>query len=530
VLSDFGTASENAAFNADICIVGAGAAGITIAKELVPTGKQILLLEGGDIKYSEESQSLYHMTRDRFYWDPYRSRVRFFGGSTNHWDGSCRTYDPIDFETRAWVPDSGWPFSFRDLEPFYDRAFEYIEVGPRVREERTLFGGLRPYERKVAAAGLDLRLGYISPPTRFGKKYFDELSAARNLTILTRANLVSINEAADRNGVTSLTIAGYNGRKATVSARLYVIALGGLENARALLLSDAVTPGGVGNENDLVGRYFMDHPVIEAAVFYPSADFVRAWDKGGASSETNNYSFTFQASEETLRRNRLTNARMPLAWANQLYTSAGIESAHQIEKAVSTRTELHEVLTHLRNVIGDADLIIEQWRRKHGYAPWFDRADEYGGFAMQMMMEQRPDRENRVVLASERDALGLRKARIRWRLPQSEKDDLKRLVGVFAKGMGAQGVGFVRSFLAEDDLDRRFEELMNFGHHHMGTTRASADPKKGVVDGDQRVHGRANLYIAGSSVFPTGGHVPPTTTIVATSIRLADHLKRRLAA
>jgi hypothetical protein len=100
---------------------------------------------------------------------------------------------------------------------------------------------------------------------------------------------------------------------------------------------------------------------------------------------------------------------MPLAWANQLYTSAGIESAHQIEKAVSTRTELHEVLTHLRNVIGDADLIIEQWRRKHGYAPWFDRADEYGGFAMQMMMEQRPDRENRVVLASERDALACAK-------------------------------------------------------------------------------------------------------------------------
>src|SRR5262249_31373353 len=246
---------------------------------------------------------------------------------------------------------------------------------------------------------------YVSPPTRFGKKYLDELVATRNITLLTRANLLSINEAPDRNAVNSLTVGGYNGRKATVSARFYVIALGGLENARALLLSDAVTPGGVGNENDLVGRYFMDHPVIEAAVFYPSADFMRAWDKGTASSETNSYSLTFQASDEALRRNHLTNARMPLAWANQIYTSAGIESAHQIEKAVATRRELHEVLTHLRNVIGDADLIIEQWRRKHGYSPWFNRADEYGGYIMQMMMEQRPDRDNRVVLTADRDAL-----------------------------------------------------------------------------------------------------------------------------
>ena len=529
MLSDFTTAAENAVLNADICIVGAGAAGITIAKELIPTGKRILVVEGGDIKYSEESQSLYHMARDRFYWDPYRSRVRFLGGSTNHWEGSCRTFDPIDFETRSWVPDSGWPFSFRDLEPFYDRAFEYIDVGTRVLDESTLFGAVKPYERKVASGGLDIRLNYSSPPTRFGKKYLDELRAARNLTLLTRANLVSINEAPDRKTVGSLTLVGYTGRKATVQAPLYVVALGGLENARALLLSDAVTPGGVGNENDLVGRYFMDHPVIETAAFYPSADFMRAWDTGTVRTGTNSYSFTFQASEETLRGNRLTNARMPLSWANQIYTSAGIESAHQIEKAISARRELHEVLTHLQNVIGDADLLVEQWRRKHGYAPWFDRADRYGGFVMQMMMEQRPDRDNRVMLTDERDALGLRKARVRWRLPQSEKEDLKRLVGVFAKGVGSQGLGVVRSFLAQDDLDRRFEELMNFGHHHMGTTRASADPKKGVVDGDQRVHGRANLYIAGSSVFPTGGHVPPTTTVVATSIRLADHLKRRLA-
>jgi choline dehydrogenase-like flavoprotein len=262
-------------------------------------------------------------------------------------------------------------------------------------------------------------------------------------------------------------------------------------------------------------------------VFYPIAGFMRAWDMGIANSVSLNP--FLQASEDLLRRNQLTNARMPLAWATKSYTSQGIESTHQIEKALATGRELPEILTHLRNVLGDADLILEQWRRQHGFKPMVNRADEYGGYVMQMMMEQRPDRANRIILTDERDALGLRKGRVAWRLPQSEKDELKRLIAFFAKGMGAQGLGVVRSFLSEDDTDRRFEDVVNFGAHHMGTTRASVDPKRGVVDGDQRIHGRGNIYMAGSSVFPTGSHVPPTTTIVATTIRLADHLKKRLA-
>lgn len=522
-------APEGASFNADICIVGAGAAGITLAMELVPTGKRILLVEGGDLKYSEDSQSLYHMAKDRQYWDPYRSRVRFFGGSTNHWEGSCRTFDPIDFERRSWVPDSGWPFSYQDLQPYYARAFPYVDAGQYFPDEGPLLRHLDAHRPKLVAGGFDVRLGSHSPPTRFGQKYIGDLRPAANLTILTRANLMSIDEAPDRQSVQSLTVCNYKKHKAAITAKLYVIALGGIENARALLLSDAVTPGGIGNENDLVGRYFMDHPVIEALDFYPSADFIRAWGSGVVDYQSTEHPLSLQASEALLRKYHLTNARMPLGLSTQSYTSRGIESAHQIEKAIATRQELPELLTHLRNVIGDADLILEQWRRKHGFRPMIHRADQYGGYVMQMMMEQRPDRDNRIVLTPEQDALGLRKGRVAWRLPQSEKEDFKRLIALFAKGMGAQGVGVVRSFLSEDDMNRRFEELMNFGHHHMGTTRASAEPKAGVVDANQRIHGRANIYMAGSSVFPTGSHVPPTTTIVATTIRLADHLKRRLA-
>ena len=523
MLVDFDNASDGAEFHADLCVVGAGAAGITLAIELLNSGKKILLIEGGGLRSSNDSQSLYAMAQDApHYPSVTRSRLRFFGGSTNHWEGSCQTFDPIDFERRSWVSNSGWPFSYEELAPYYDRAFRYLELGRRYTDERPFTAHLGQYQQKIAAAGFRVRMVYSSPPTRFAEKYGDTLHSASNISVLTRANLVSVNEAMDRRSVTSLTICNYKGQTASVKARHYVICLGGIENARALLLSDAVTPGGIGNEHDVVGRYFMDHPVIESAVFYPTPAFAQTWRNGRVRAGTDSYRLTFQADDGLLRRSNLTNARMPLAWAPKAYTSPGVESAHQLAKS------LDGVLTHMWNVIGDADIVLEQWRRRNGGGSPKHRADEYGGYVMQTMIEQRPDRENRVLLSQERDALGLRKGKILWRLSEQHRDDLDKLLRLFARGMGAQGIGILRSLLSSDTTNRRFEELMNFGHHHMGTTRASFDPKYGVVDGHQRVHGRENLYLAGSSTFPTDSNVPPTTTIVATTIRLADHLRQRL--
>ena len=529
MLTDFDAVSESSQIEADICIVGAGAAGITLALELIPTGKKILVLEGGGLGLRQASQSLYEMDLISPRYQPTTfSRMRFFGGSTNHWEGSVRTFEPIDFESRAWVPDSGWPFSYQELLPYYDRAFPYIEAGPRYNDERPFTQHLGDFNKKFDAAGFVCRLGYHSPPTRFGTQYLEQLRSAPNVTVMLNANLLSINEAANRRSVENLTIGNYRKTTSTVTARYYVVALGGIENARALLLSDAVTQGGIGNEYDLVGRYFMDHPVIKSLVFYPNADLGRAWHGGQVRYQSMIYNLSFEATEGFLRQHRLTNARMPLDWSTQTDTSVGIESAHQIEKAVSQGMGLPHILSHLSNMLREEDLIVEQLRRKRGLTPLKSRADDYGGYVIEMMMEQRPDRDNRISLTEKRDALGLRKGKIFWRVPQQEKDDFKRLIDLFAKGVGAQGLGIVRSLLEDDDTGRRFDELLNYGSHHMGSTRASADPKKGVVDADQRIHGRSNIYIAGSSIFPTGGHVPPTTTIVATTIRLADHLRKRL--
>ena len=526
---DFDSVSDPVPLEADICIVGAGAAGITLALELIPTGKKILLLEGGDLRPKTQSQSLYEMDLAGHYESPSRSRLRYFGGSTNHWDGSVRTFSRIDFETRSWVANSGWPISFDDVYPYYSRAFVYVEAGPLADEKPYVNDYLGGLTAKLAKTGFECKVGYHSTPTHFGIQYADKLREAPNLTVVLNANLISINEAQNRRSVESLTVANYKGRKTEVKSRgNYVIALGGLENARALLLSDKVTPGGIGNEYGTVGRYFMDHPAIKAIVFHPSQEFVKSWRQGLLQFGGIDHALTLSASEEVLRQEHLVNARMPFDPVTEIDVSTGIESMHQIEKAVSKMMPLPHILSHLANIWKDEDLIVEQYRRKNGSAPTQSRGDKFGGYLFDMMMEQRPDPDNRITLTDKRDALGLRKGKVSWRLQQQEKDDFKRFVNLFAKRMGAQGLGIVQSLLDDDDTDRRFNELINWGSHHMGSTRMSATPKTGVVDGQQRIHGRENIYMAGSSVFPTGSHIPPTATIVATSIRLADHLRKDL--
>lgn len=531
MIVDFQTATEELRLNGDICIVGAGPAGITLALELSKTGRSILLLEGGGLEFTEASQSLYAMPlANDIYPDPTTSRVRFFGGSSNHWEGSCRTFDPIDFERRSWVRYSGWPYSYDELRPYYERAFPYIQIPSAFTVDRKLANPLGKVGKSLRQAGFETRVNLHSPPTMFGYDYRDLIERHPRITLVVNANLTELIERADARAVTQANFVNFRKLRGTAAASYFVLALGGLETPRALLLSDRVTTGGIGNERGLVGRGLMDHPTVEAMVMYPNAAFQRAWRDGQVYVNGEPLRLSVEATEAMLRRHQLTNARMPPFKAPKMYTSEGIESAHQIVKAWGGDTELKSIFPHLWNVIKDADLVFEQWRRKRGEEPWLDRGEEYGGFPIMMMIEQMPEVENRIELTGERDALGLRKGRIVWRLGSEEKEQAERLVKLFARRLGAKGLAYVRSFLAMDDTGRRFDEHLNFGHHHMGTTRASDNPRNGVVDGNQRVHGRENLYIAGSSVFPTGSHVPPTTTIVATTIRLADHLKGRLAA
>lgn len=522
MILDIRDVETGVALKADICIIGGGAAGITLACELIGTGVDVLVLESGGEGFEEDTQNLYEgQSLDERYPELDACRLRMFGGTTNHWSGSCGPLDPIDFEARPWVPYSGWPFSRADLDPFYATAHKYCELGPYEYSaaywaERLSSPALLTDSQRLASV-----VAQGSPPTVFGFKYRDKLAKAASVRVMLHANTVHIAAEPAGGRIESVQVKVLDGEVYTVRARTFVLATGGIENARLLLAANDVHSDGLGNAEGLVGRFFMDHPVVKTAFLLTDEnkgyEFYSAHQIGDYS--VNGY---FKLSENTVREQRLTNMRMPLVPRDRFYLSEGVGALHELSDDLADLRWPDNLGSHLWDVITDFGMVLEGVGRQFTRRGLFSDAAKFGGFLIDAMMEQTPDPESRVTLADGKDALGLQRVKLDWRLLERDKENVWAVCRILAAEIGRAGLGRVRLL---SQYDRPFGPLLNFGCHHMGTTRAATSPRSGVVDGDLRVHGLSNLYIAGSSVFPTGGHVPPTLTMVALTIRLAAHLK-----
>ena len=517
----------------EICIAGAGAAGITMARELSGGKLSVIVLESGGLDFDEEIQALYQaQLNNKYYNDPETSRLRFFGGSTNHWAGNCGPLDKIDFEVRPWLPNSGWPFSLKDLEPYYERAQSYCQLGTFNYEAAywSKLRGLKPLPLDPDIIGTGFT--QPSPPTRFGEVYRNGIGASENVQVYLNANLIDVNLHPDGSKVESVLAGQLDGKRFKVEAKLFVLALGGIENARMLLNCDKVHHGGIGNQYDLVGRYFMDHVVVSAATFFlsdPGTDL--GLYHGGAplpgpAGDTPAAYGYLKLSDAAVRAHGLNNIRAPIIRTSRFKASEGVESFHILSEALTAGEIPDDLSGHIGKVVRNLDMVIEGISRKTFNTRLFDSANDMNFLFSDIMIEQRPEPSNRISLSSERDRLGLRKAVIGWNLSDADKENLWRCLDLIAIEFGKSGLGRMR--IDGQHGGRTFGDMMSFGDHHMGTTRAHANPRQGVVDGNQKVHGVANLYIAGSSVFPTGGHVPPTLTIVALAIRMARHLRQKL--
>ncbi len=518
---------KNAQIAADVCIVGAGAAGIALAKELIGQSFDVCLLESGGLELDIPTQMLYRgILRGVHYLPLEATRLRYFGGTTNHWGGASRPLDPIDFERREWVPHSGWPFDRTHLEPYYRRAQPVLELGPFAYSLEEWQGAdLHP------AAPLDKRVltnAFLqkSPPTRFGKVYREELRRAPNLRIYLHANVLEIETTGNGNAVRRLRAASLARNDFFATARLYVLATGGIENARLLLLSDRVNPKGVGNTNGLVGRFFMEHPNFhpgKAATMLP-LDFpsgfyktrTRVTHPAFPQAPVDLWGF-ITPTEETLRRHGLLNfgiAPLPVPTP----PPDGVKSAGIFKRALTKGEWPEDFWEHIGNVIADIDDVAA-----HAYRKLAGQDQPVMQFDVGYWTEQRPNPESRVYLSNERDELGQRRIVFDWRLTEQDRETMRAALRLFAQELGKAGLGRLR--IDPVALGDKPESLLQPSFHHMGTTRMHADPKRGVVDPNCRMHEVSNLYIAGSSVFPAVGHANPTITITALAIRLADHIK-----
>ncbi len=507
---------------ADLCIVGAGAAGITIANELSGGPFQVALLESGGLKFQQDVQDLYQGTLSGHpYYALDTCRLRFFGGSTNHWGGWCRPLDAIDFEERDGVPHSGWPFPKSHLAAEYDRArlvcglegISFDPADPDCPRVRFPLSG-SPARLEGAVIGI--------APTRFGQTYREALRRASNVRLFLHANALDLQSAAGPRAVSRIEAATFEGNRFSVSARAFLLAAGGIENARILLASRRTHPAGVGNEHGRVGRFFMEHLQAPVGVLRPCDSLRRARPFGLQRSGRATWRPAVAPDEDILRRKRLLNVGAMFHDAEDPHDLMSFADQHPaydsltfLVKSLLRRELPDRPVHHLRTMLGDPLAVARQIRARLAGPP--GRV-----FLVAAQAEQAPDPENRVRLSEEIDRFGMPKVRLEWRLNGRDLESLRDGQRVLMEGLAAAG-------LCDPQPGAEIPaESIRGNCHHLGTTRMHRDPRRGVVDENGRVHGSANLYIAGNSVFPTAGWSNPTLTMVALALRLADHLKRTL--
>jgi choline dehydrogenase-like flavoprotein len=499
---------NNSLIEGDICIVGSGAAGISMALELLNTPYKVILLEGGGFEYDSQMQDLYKgKTTGQRYYPLESARLHYFGGTTGHWAGFCSTFDPIDFKERDWVPHSGWPIKREDLDPYYARAQKNLDLGPYEygakywQDKDPELKGL-PFDEKVVFN----KMWQFSTPTRFGTKYRDVIIKAPNVHLYTYANVTDIAANQNVSAITEVTVKNFAGKQHTVRAKQFIIACCSIQNARLLLASNKQAPKGLGNDNDNVGRYFMEHLEIKSAEMWltkPDVWKLYQWDWGVK------HRAELAISEDMQRKHRILNGTaslMPL----------------EVAKSQTPMIDLWSADTAKTNAF------MKEGERK---GKTQKELKSYKAFELFTRVEQAPNRNSRVTLDAQTDALGVPRANLHWELTPLEKHSLRKIYQIIGEQIGISAAGRVRLMeYLQDENDNTWPAFTGGGWHHMGTTRMADDPKKGVVDANCKVHGIANLYMAGASCYATAAAPNPTLTLVALTIRLADHIKQKVKA
>jgi choline dehydrogenase-like flavoprotein len=530
MIEEFTHRDDRAHFDADVCIVGAGAAGITLARRLAARGVDVLMLESGAADFEKPLQDLGAGESVGFTYYPLdQSRLRLFGGTTAVWGGRVVQLDPIDFERRPWIDHSGWPFGKETLAPYYAEALRSLDLELTEGNE-DLWERLQL--RKPDFDADQLRTSFFQFDEQFERftlRRCDDLVGSGKVRILLRATVLEIRANAEGGAIESVQIGNLSGGRGIVWANAFVLAAGGLENPRLLLNSRGVHPEGLGNQHDLVGRFFMEHPHARGARVFPRrlwpflkhltlshrrdglryAPLVRASEQLQEREGVLNSAFTFSV------RPHQGNRMPPGKW---LFNTLKWKVPH--DHRGRSVWWFHR---RAKRALGDR---LGLWTR------WYGASTARRGVYVVARAEQAPNPASRVLLSEKRDAFGLPRTALDWRFSDVDKRSLHVLMKALDSELTRLDLGRAEPspWLEEEDMPWEMDPLISNhpigGYHHMGTTRMAASERDGVVDADGRVHGIANLYVAGSSVFPTGGWANPTLTILALALRLGDHLSR----
>lgn len=523
MIADLELRGNATSLSCDVCIIGAGAAGLTLAHELSGGPLKVVVLESGGQTAEPEPQTLSQgVVSGTRYTGHFEGRVRAVGGTTTKWGGQVLPLSPSDFAPRSWISDSGWPISYETVAPFYSRAVKLLGLddsgfGSRLAEEigaelpPTVSNELRPFFSKwLREPNLWVALG-------------QRIRSAPNVTLVVHATVTTI-ALEDQQRAGLVVARTLDGATLTVRPRTVILATGALEVARLLLANTQNRASGLGNENDLVGRYLQDHPggalgLVEAADDAATQRAFNVYHRSGV-----RYTLRFGLTPEAQKRHGVANAAANLMFFPR--PGSGFVAAKEAYRDLRAGRLHMRTFSNLFRATRELPSVA-----RAGFH--FLRGRTYTPAPVVRLMgsvEQEPNRESRVTLARELDRLGVPRLDIRWRLTELTHHTARTLAETAKATLEATGIG---SVMLEPWLTSGGDEWrakLGDHYHQIGTARMHDSPRHGVVDSHCRLHSVNNVYVASSAVFPTGGHSNPTLTIIALAIRLADRLKAEIAA
>ena len=534
---------------ADLCIVGAGAAGITLALELLGSGMRIVLLEAGGTTENPEDQALYEgeVADSSLHSPPDKYRQRRFGGSTTIWGGRCVPLDVVDFEHRQWIPDSGWPVPHQEVAAYYPRANAVCEAGDCVYDaERAMPGGMRPLLRDFSPADFTTtRIERFSCPTDFGRRYRDRLAAAPDVRVLLHANCTCLVASADGAYIEQAIIQTHDGNRFSVVATRFILATGALEAARLLLASRDVHAAGIGNARGLVGRYYMCHIAGTIGTLRIDSPTEHVW-QGYDRAEDGVYCRRRIALTEAAQRReaignavfRLHHPRIPdprhrTGALSAIFLARRFISYEYGKRLVTQQpVDAQAWLQHIANAGFDAfgtSRFVWHWLRDRVLAerkfPSLIIRPRKNLFSLDFNAEQVPNWDSHVRLTERTDRFGMPRLHVNWRYSELDVRTVATAFRLLQRDLAQSALGELTLDPDEADIETVIRRDGAYGGHHIGTARMAHEPAQGVVDENCLVFGIHNLYVAGSAVFPTSGQANPTLTIVALAIRLAHHIE-----
>jgi choline dehydrogenase-like flavoprotein len=477
VFIDVSALESGAVLRARVCVVGSGPAGMTTAVTLAKKGFDVILIEAGGRHLTGDSQAQFagEVVGDRYY-DLSFARLRMFGGTSNHWGGYCAPLDYHDFERHPRFPETGWPISRSDLDPYLEGACEVLEIPNRFEEEL-----VTPTLRRIQFQ--------FSPPVNFGQKYDEFCRSSDRLRVCLNSVLTDLR--LEDHAIKSAVVAT-DGPEFSVDAECFVLCAGGIENSRLLLWINQRSGGRLVQDSRTLGRYWMEHP------------------------HANLGDFLLEGGPEFFDDGRAFFALTKQAQYHLGVLNAGVRV---VEQAYSTTKGLIADLLCYAPALGE---------RLMGL---LDKELVCGARIRSSHWEQEPRFENHVALDSTKsDGLGIPRVKLHWKKSEADRRTIVLTANEFARQIANSELGRVRlmEWLVDDDVPMTPQKTMG-AWHHMGGTRMSDNPDQGIVDRNLRVHGNRNLYVGGSSVFRSGGYANPTLTIVQLSLRLSDEIERRLS-